>query len=96
MVRKPLSATETYMPLGRRANNLDSMIIIAGIQRQVATPIAMDFPLDIKQIPYSPGIKKPSTRGLDMVRSVSIPLNYHQAMGNKGRTTLSDALLCYA
>jgi len=42
------SAISTLEVYNDKVNSLDSMIDIAGIQRQVATPIAMDFPLDIK------------------------------------------------
>jgi len=41
------SAMSTLEVYNDRVNSLDSMIDIAGIQRQVVTPIAMDFPLGI-------------------------------------------------
>jgi len=42
------SAMSTLEVYNDKVNSLDSMIDIAGIQRQVDTPIDMDFPLDIK------------------------------------------------
>jgi len=42
------SAMSTVEVYNDKVSSLDSMIDIAGIQRQVDTPIDMDFPLDIK------------------------------------------------
>ncbi len=42
------SAMSTLEVYNDKVNSLDSMIDIAGIQRQLVTPIAMDYPLGIK------------------------------------------------